>query len=271
MSLATLVASCQIDGGEGNHINYVARNITNATMQDVGAAGIIVDMMLTFDRYLMTDEADKEEFAERHLAGYKLRSTLNGYVIEADAFAPNNTNESIAIVIESTGGGLSQGAVWSVKREHYIPFEATIIPVAEARGTYKFDIREFSNGRKENYDDDAERTGNGMLTVTDLSFDDIASRPSFSMFGELFITDKNYSSDKPLTLDITISEPLAYNAPKTLYDEGCLNVVCTDSYFGTCDKVNIVPTDRPVGVWIEYLDGREHLKADYANIISNRR
>ncbi len=241
-AVAAIATSCTVDEGNETSPMNIAYPIVSATIADIRDVNNLVHTIIYYHDYLTAENEEQQQLIyNTYLRDIEITVVDDMHTLTISAYDNSGTLHRYSIIISSSNGSPLTSNVWSVTRLDYLPYKMRF--TIDANG-YHADISSFTS---------KSRTGSADLRYVDLR--DEEHNRHFGVSGEIHSVDTNKSGTQPLTLDITFTTPAAYI--NNIGYSGRVDITCHDVLYNTTDKVTMLYSTQPAGIYIYYGDYAE--------------
>jgi hypothetical protein len=234
--VALISVGCISDDADSRSTKGLGVAIWNETRSDLDYINAIFKDVVHLDYMLGIDNDDERNaYAEVYLPKLNTTDKVNRYLLTTTTLY----NTRYTIIVDTEGQRLSDGGTWHISRDGH--FELDIRPKS---GSERKFIATFSELNILESQGDAQLELNYQTEMTDEGLNDVIVEYK----GTMEMVDNEASTEKPLTLNTTIS-CITYQSLWGMVD-GSLSIECVDELYNTKDTVRVDIGNNPRRVTI---------------------
>ena len=236
LSFGLGTVGCTLESGHTKQPASVGTWIWDSVAGDIKLMQEMMETSYYLNTYLGLDEADKENYFNSYLYGYKLSQKGDAYVLSKTTSINTNIEMSYtytgeALKVVRTGGNHSELVITPLGDTTFDAHFTKLHNKASV-GSARFSVEVISNRAVE--DDDSQRVKEVV----------------FSYSGNFSMVDTEESVKKPLTYEVVIDEALQYSLTKGYITAGRLHIDCWDAVYNSHDYVGVVFDDNPRQIYV---------------------
>lgn len=236
LSFGLGTVGCTLESGHTKQPASVGTWLWDSVAGDIELMQEMMETAYYLNTYLGLDEADKENYFNSYLYGYKLSQKGDAYVLSKTTSINTNIEMSYtytgeALKVVRTGGNHSELVITPLGDTTFDAHFTKLHNKASV-GSARFSVEVISNRAVE--DDDSQRVKEVV----------------FSYSGNFSMVDTEESVKKPLTYEVVIDEALQYSLTKGYITAGRLHIDCWDAIYNSHDYVGVVFDDNPRQIYV---------------------